>query len=366
MLVTRAATPDDVDNLVALEGRSFENDRISRRSFRNLIARPTAETIVAEIDGELAGYAMILFRSGTALARLYSIAVDPSFKGKGVSKSLLAAAESSAFAHDRMLLRLEVRSDNEVAKSLYSKSGYHPIGQLDAYYEDGCSALRFEKVLKGSFRRQASPPFYEQSEDFTCGSACLLMARAAFIPDSPMNPVEEIRLWREATTVFMLSGPGGCEPFGLAVTAAEHGLETRIVCSRQGPLFLDTVRSDEKRRVMEIAQTDFRQRAAKLGIAHDIREITLDELRSELREGSLAIVLLSGYRMFNKKVPHWVLAHADDGSHIVVHDPWVEEHTDESITDASNLPIPYVWFERMARFGKDRLQAAVFIKGARK
>ena len=66
--------------------------------------------------------------------------------------------------------------------------------------------------------------------------------------------------------------------------------------------------------------------------------------------------------MFDKKVPHWVLAHGDDGSHIVIHDPWVADERGETISDAANLPIPYETFDRIARFGKVGLRAAVFLK----
>ena len=50
----------------------------------------------------------------------------------------------------------------------------------------------------------------------------------------------------------------------------------------------------------------------------DIRRATADE-------GKLVLVLISGFLMFGKKVPHWVLAIGDDGDHILIHDPWVED-----------------------------------------
>jgi N-acetylglutamate synthase-like GNAT family acetyltransferase len=73
----RPATLSDIDALDAIEKAVFAADRISRRSFRTLIDRPTAETLVLEAGGEIRGYAMILFRAGAALARLYSLAVAP-------------------------------------------------------------------------------------------------------------------------------------------------------------------------------------------------------------------------------------------------------------------------------------------------
>ncbi|MBB2972314.1 GNAT family N-acetyltransferase/peptidase C39 family protein [Mesorhizobium sp. RMAD-H1] len=360
--VTRKATSDDIEALLRIEERCFDTDRISRRSFRALIARPTAETIVAKEGEAIVGYAMILFRKGTALARLYSIAVDPDAKSRGIGTLLLNAAEQAAFDHDRLLLRLEVREDNERAIALYKRHGYRPIGRWLDYYADHSNALRFEKTLRGGVPLTTSVPYYEQTTDFTCGSACLMMALANHLPKVRLDPVLEIRLWREATTVFMQSGLGGCEPFGLAVAAHEHGLKASIMVSTDELLFLQSVRDPEKRMVMELAQTDFRRRAKAFGIKVRHRGFTMDDIRSALKRGAFAIVLVSGYHMFGKKVPHWVLAHGEDGRHIMIHDPWVEDDVGETVADAANVPIPYAIFDRMARFGASGLRAAVFLE----
>jgi ribosomal protein S18 acetylase RimI-like enzyme len=98
--------------------------------FRTLIDRPTAETLVFEAGGGVCGYAMILFRAGAALARLYSLAVAPAEAGKGYGRALLSAAETAAMEHDRILLRLEVREDNEAAITGFTKNaGYRRIGR---------------------------------------------------------------------------------------------------------------------------------------------------------------------------------------------------------------------------------------------
>src|SRR5690606_31173885 len=166
-----------------------------------------------------------------------------------------------------------------------------------------------------------------------------------FVPD----PVLEIRLWRQATTVFMMSGPGGCEPFGLAVTAHESGLSAEIYVSFYGALFLQSVRSAEKRRVMELAQVDFRRRAEHYGIPVKYRAFGLDDIREALAGGRLVLVLVSGFLMFGKKVPHWVLAISDDGDHILLHDPWVDKDRGETTLDAANIPVPYGIFMDMAQ-----------------
>lgn len=362
----RPATPDDIDALVELENAVFAADRISRRSFRALLSRPTARTIVAETaeDG-LLGYAMLLFRKGTALARLYSIAVSPKAARRGVGRLLLEKAEEAAVREDRLLLRLEVREDNAAAIALYREAGYRRIGRHPDYYADHMPALRFEKRLREEEHAAYETPFYEQTTDFTCGAACLNMAMGRYVSPEYLDPVWEIRFWREATTVFMMSGMGGCEPFGLAVTAYEHGLDPEIYTTDRDVLFLDTVRDPEKRQVMALAQRDFRRRVEEARIPVIDFAPSLNTIRAAIARGHSAIVLVSGYFMFGKKVPHWVLAHGDDGRHIILHDPWVEDKIEETAADAANLPVPYHIFDRITRFGRSNLRAAVVLKGKR-
>ncbi|WP_082652591.1 GNAT family N-acetyltransferase/peptidase C39 family protein [Aureimonas sp. AU12] len=359
----RPATLDDVDALVALECASFDADRISRRSFRNLLQSRSALVLVAaNAEGALAGYCAILFRAGTALARLYSIAVSRETAGRGLGRALLRRAEREAFERDRIGLRLEVREDNARAIQLYESEQYRPIGRYLDYYADHTTAIRFEKTLRGEHPLDTGVPYYEQTTDFTCGACCLMMALARDGSGIAMSPVLELRLWRQATTIFMMSGPGGCEPYGLAVTAHEMGLDAEIHVSEPGDLFLDGVRNPEKQRIMALAQEDFRTRAVAYEIPVAIQPFTIEDLRAAVAAGKTAMVLISGYRMFGQKVPHWVLVHGDDGRHLVIHDPWVADERGESMSDAANLPIPYAAFAAIARFGKVGLKAAVFLE----
>ena len=358
----RLAVPGDLEALVAIENKAFTSDRISRRSFRELLTRPTAAFVVhVSEEGRINGYAMLLLRRGTAMARLYSLAVDPDHLGKGIGALLLKGAEEETFNRKRLLLRLEVREDNERAIELYRRNGYRPIGRYLDYYADHTPALRFEKTIRGGVPLVSPTPYYEQTTDFTCGPCCLMMALARYVPGYVLEPVNEIRLWREATTVFMMSGLGGCEPHGLAVAAVEAGLSAEILVSERGTLFLNSVRDPEKRMVMELAQADFQNRSARLQIPVAHRSFDLDDIRNAIADQKVALVLLSGYQMFGKKVPHWVLAHGDDGAHILIHDPWVEDEVGETIADAANLPVPYEQFDRMARFGSPPLRAAVIL-----
>ncbi len=135
-LFFRVATPSDVPTLVALEQHCFTTDRLSPRSFHWMISRAHGELLVAEQDGQLLGYALVLFHRGTSLARLYSIAIAEHARGLGLGKQLLSRIEACAVEHDCAYLRLEVRSDNPGALALYERNGYRRFALINDYYED--------------------------------------------------------------------------------------------------------------------------------------------------------------------------------------------------------------------------------------
>jgi ribosomal protein S18 acetylase RimI-like enzyme len=143
----RDARPDDLPALLALEAQ-FPGDRLSARQFRHHLSSPAATLRVLLDRGRLAGYFLLLTRRGTRQARLYSIAVDAGFRGRGLGARLLRDAERATVRRGRAALRLEVRAGNRAAIALYEGAGYHRIGTYPGYYEDGADAVRFEKPLR--------------------------------------------------------------------------------------------------------------------------------------------------------------------------------------------------------------------------
>lgn len=141
------ARPQDLAPLLALEEAAFPGDRMSRRALARNIQSPTLAFLVAWENEVLLGHALIAFRKGSTLARLYSLAVRPGATGRGLGRKLLAAGEASAQSRGADRLRLEVRADNDAAIRLYETSGYALFARIPDYYEDGEAALRYEKPL---------------------------------------------------------------------------------------------------------------------------------------------------------------------------------------------------------------------------
>jgi ribosomal protein S18 acetylase RimI-like enzyme len=151
LLKLRRAGPRDVEAIVRLEQTAFRDRRfaghlLSRASFRRFLVSRSAALIIADLAGQLAGYALVLYRSGSRVARIYSIGVDPAFRRRGLARTLLTAAERHAAARHCQTMRLEVRADDPAAIALYKTSGYQMFGRHAGYYGDR-DALRYEKPL---------------------------------------------------------------------------------------------------------------------------------------------------------------------------------------------------------------------------
>ncbi|MFW5679779.1 MAG: GNAT family N-acetyltransferase, partial [Pseudomonadota bacterium] len=145
----RPATSADLPALEVLEVEGFAGDRLSRRSFRRLLARPSAQLMVAEAGGPV-GYALTLFRRGSGAARLYSLAVARAWRGRGVGRALIRDAADTARRRGCGRLDLEVRADNATAQALYRDLGFVAVRDLPGYYADGAAGTRLSLALEPS------------------------------------------------------------------------------------------------------------------------------------------------------------------------------------------------------------------------
>jgi ribosomal protein S18 acetylase RimI-like enzyme len=359
----RPATLDDLDALVTLENRCFETDRLSRRSFRYMLTKARAAIIVDAQDGRVRGYVLVLFSQGTSLARLYSIAVDSPWQGQGIAGSLVLAAEEVAKQHACVSMRLEVRKDNLASLTLFRQHGYKPFKEVLDYYEDHMDALRFEKRLAPHLKLElVRVPYYEQTLDFTCGPACLMMAMKALDANMLLNRKLELRLWRETTTIFMTAGHGGCGPYGLALAAYQRGFDLEVYVNEKNVFLVDSVRSPEKKEVMRLVQEDFMDQISHLPIGVHYGTLTVDTLQQKFETGGIPVVLISSYRIYGERFPHWIVVTGFDEHYVYSHDPFVDYAAGESVADSVNMPIPRQEFQRMARYGKSGQRAVLILR----
>jgi ribosomal protein S18 acetylase RimI-like enzyme len=150
LLSLRTATAADAAGLAALDEACFPAvDRFSRRVWRHLLGparrNRSSLTLVAEGEGRLLGSINLLFRRGSSVARLYTLAVHPDARGRGLAKRMLAAVLALAPRRCREL-SLEVRHDNP-ARSLYDAWGMQVVADLPGYYRDGAAGVRMRARL---------------------------------------------------------------------------------------------------------------------------------------------------------------------------------------------------------------------------
>lgn len=361
-LSLESAEPADLEALVALEQRCFSIDRLSRRSFRRWLAQDQHVFLVLRDGEQLAGYILVLFHRGTRLARIYSLAVDPEYRGRGLARQLIAAGEKGARERGRFYMRLEVSQHNAGAIALYETLGYQRFGLYQDYYEDHSDALRYQKRIRlvSDTAYHRAIPWLEQTTQFTCGPASLMMAMAALDPGYQPSALEELNLWRASTTIFMTSGHGGCHPMGLALAAMDRGFSAQVWVNQAGPLFLDGVRDERKKPVMSLVHDDYRQQFESRSGAIEYRDLRQGDLITAFARGDIPLILISTYRLDRKKAPHWVVMSGYDDECIYVHDPDPDGHGQTAL-DCQYLPLARADFERMTSFGRSRLRTGVIL-----
>ena len=364
-VTTQAATPDNISG----EPRDFVTDRLQRRSMKRHLRSSKHVFLVAEDEAGLLGYVLVFIHRGTSLARLYSLAVNPRAQGRGVARALLTAAEERAAERGRAYMRLEVRADNNRAIRLYELMGYTRFGLYEDYYEDHAPALRYQKQIicyDDSGLAEHAVRYYGQQTDFTCGPAALMMAFSALQPDYLPNLEDELDIWREATTIFMTSGHGGCHPLGLALAAVRRGFHAEVWLNQDGPLFVDGVRTEHKKAILSVVHEQFRRRCHEQGIPVCVGFPGTAAIREALAGGRIPLVLISTYRFDRKKVPHWVAVVAADEHCVYLHDPDIKDEDTQDELDHQYMPMTWVAFERAATFGRSRLRAMVMVGSPQK
>ena len=98
------------------------------------LADPDIETLLVEVDGQLAGYAQL--RSGVTPAcvtgekpiELWRFYIARPWQGRGLAQALMRKVESEAYRRGGRTLWLGVWERNERAKAFYHKIGFMDVG----------------------------------------------------------------------------------------------------------------------------------------------------------------------------------------------------------------------------------------------
>ena len=110
-----------------------------------IITDPAREVYVATVNGEVAGFIMLLMH-GAFVGYIQSVCVGPQWRSRGLGSQLMAFAEHRIFSESPNVFMC-VSSFNKRAQRLYERLGYEVIGELKEYIIAGHSEFLLRKTI---------------------------------------------------------------------------------------------------------------------------------------------------------------------------------------------------------------------------
>jgi [ribosomal protein S18]-alanine N-acetyltransferase len=128
----RDMTAADMAVVVAIERESYSVPW-SEVTFRGLLRRQDADTVVATLRDAVIGYAVLW--SVLDQAELGNVAVSAAARSGGIGERLVREMLARAAARGVREVFLEVRPSNHVARRLYERLGFVQVGRRRNYYQ---------------------------------------------------------------------------------------------------------------------------------------------------------------------------------------------------------------------------------------
>jgi hypothetical protein len=208
----------------------------------------------------------------------------------------------------------------------------------------------------------AKPAYYNQSTDFTCGPSSLMMAMNALNPRVKITRTLELQLWREATTIFMGDGHGGCGAVGLALAAKRRNFTTEVWMNRAGVFLADRLDSKDRIAAMRLLQEADLAEAKRLRIPVHRGTTGIDDLRRAMSKGAVPIVLVSTKLFHGSDGPHWLVVSEITDDAVKVNDPWISRDQGQTARRQTGRIVSRADFKRMTVYGPKKERATVLVR----
>ena len=121
-IVVRKAQQADISAILEIEWECFREDSFSKEQFAYLISRSKGTFYVMMEADRVIAYVSLLFHGGTRYLRIYSIAVHPDYRGRGLGQILMDQTIQTAGECKATKITLEVKVTNTSAIGLYMKN----------------------------------------------------------------------------------------------------------------------------------------------------------------------------------------------------------------------------------------------------
>lgn len=140
-VLIRAARPNDVTEVVRIDQTSFAHPWAPHVMHEAIEKAQSGEYIalVAATGTQICGF--VIAWNVREEGEIATIAVDEKFRGRGLAHQLIKAALHEATRRGAETMFLEVRPANSIARHLYEKCGFAPVGLRKNYYQNGDDAI---------------------------------------------------------------------------------------------------------------------------------------------------------------------------------------------------------------------------------
>jgi ribosomal-protein-alanine N-acetyltransferase len=119
--------------------------QFSRGAMRAFAEAPAAVTVLAEAQGELAGFCLAQLDERTGY--VVTLDVAPAWRRRGLARQLMAEVESRLQSAGAVEMELHVFTGNAEAIRFYESIGYARVGVVQNFYAQGLHALLYRKTL---------------------------------------------------------------------------------------------------------------------------------------------------------------------------------------------------------------------------
>ena len=124
-MIVRRATPADASDLARMNA-AFNGvlDSAAQIAARLAACAEIEIALVAELDGQVGGFACVRVVPCVLYAELTELYVEPGFRRRGLGRALIAYAEQLARSRGAVDLLIMTGVDNAAAQALYRAAGY--------------------------------------------------------------------------------------------------------------------------------------------------------------------------------------------------------------------------------------------------
>jgi ribosomal-protein-alanine N-acetyltransferase len=146
MFRLRTYAPGDFESLYEIDQLCYEPEiAYSRRELRNYMRLPGGTCVVAEADGEVAGFCLATHEKGVG----YIITMDVlrNYRRHGMGTALLEDIERKLLDVGTRAIWLETATDNEAAIAFWQKHGFSKMRIRRGYYPNGRDAYTMTKTI---------------------------------------------------------------------------------------------------------------------------------------------------------------------------------------------------------------------------